>query len=410
MVRRLSVAGMLLLTIGVAGCGLREKVADSAKELDVHEATEILVVPVEAGNPRRGPISAYFETTTRIAAENQVDVTSEGVGTCISVEAEEGDYVSRGDVLAELDKEEALASLREAEVQVRKQRSDYDIAKQSLAEGLISKSEYDNARFAYEQGMAALARQKVQIENLTVRAPISGVVTKRTIQVGMLVSSGTPVFSIVDPSSFRLIINPPERELPRLHVGQVAEVSVDALEDEQFVATVSRINPGVDAVSGTVKVVLDFDGADRERLREAAFARVRLVMDTHEDALLVTKDAVVEESARRYLFVVREEVEPGGEGVATAGSQEQRFIADRVEVETGLEDSDSIEILSGIDEGALVITRGQYNLKPGTQVKVTNIASELASRSSLSADEALEAARTKREAKAEASPRSRDGS
>lgn len=407
----------LLLFGLVVGCGTREEPADvTAYEGEENRAQDI-VIPVEAQHPHRGIIAAYFETTTRVTAENQVEVTSEGVGKCIKVYVDEGDTVKQGDILVDLDKEEALASLRETEVQVRKQRSDFEIAQKSLQEGLISRSEYDNARFAHEQGIATLNSQKVQLENLTIRTPISGVVTKRNIQLGILVSSGAPVFSIVDPTSFHLAINPPERELQRLHIGQEAKVTIDALPNEEFAATVSRVNPSVDAVTGTVKVLLDFNEADLRNLREAAFARVRLVMETHENALLVPKDALVEENARKYLFVAKESSVSGQDTAASTGDETQasgdvgesgsQFIADRVEVEAGLEDSDFVEIVSGIDENALVITRGHYNLKPGAQVKLTNAEAELAAKIDLSAEEALRAARARRDEDAEQSKRGR---
>jgi len=430
---------VLALVLGsFVGCdivGRKAKSQDVEDEAEktAEEETEV-VIPIEAEQPDRGDISSHFETTTRVQAENRVQVPSEGVGECVAVRVEEGDRVEMGEVLAELDTTDIRLTIGQGEVQVRQTKTSYDIAEKSLKEGIGSRAERDNAKFAYEQAVAALEAQKVQLEKQTVKAPIGGIVTMRAVQVGQFVATGVPLFAIVDPASFMLTISPPERELSRLHEGQVAKVTIDALGNEEFAATVRRVNPNVDPMSGTVKVTLDFDEETRGRLREAAFARVRLVMETHENALLLSKDAVVEENARKYVFVVVEreaqaqgpqEAEPQAgedkaeENVAAeaagaeAGEDDEAadeegdaeeagpvLVANRVEVQTDLEDSNFVEVVSGIDDESLIVVLGQHTLKSGARVRITNAAAEIQARSGLSAEEALEAAKVKQEAKA----------
>lgn len=378
-----------------------------------------VVIPVEAAFPGREDISAYIETFARVIAERRVDVVSKGVGECMELHVEEGDAVTKGQVLAELDKEEPVAALRQLEIQSSQTKTSYEIAEKSLAEGLGAKVERDNARFAYEQAEATLAAQRIRVENLTVRAPIGGIVTRRNVQKGQMVSAGIPVFSIVDPDSYILEINPVEQELSRLKEGQPARVNIDALGGQEFTATVRRINPSVDPVFGTIKVVLDFVSEDRPRLRESAFARVRLEMDTHRRALVLPKEALVEENGRKYLFVVSEqdkkpnkedksaeepaETKPSSDPPAASTGTEKNneddkkvSVAERVEVETGFEDSLRVEVLSGIADDALVVTLGQQALKSGVQVNVTNAQELIEKTSKLPAEDALKAAREAR--------------
>lgn len=413
---------LLCLALAIlAGCdrvGLTKSAdsgtASAAATQSAPQEVEI-IVPVQVALPERGNIASHFETTARVEAERQVRVVAEGMGQCVAVNVEEGDRVHAGDVLAQLDTAEIMATIGQTEVQVRQQRTAYDIAEKSLAEGIGSKAERDNARFAYEQVLAALEMQKVQLDKLTIRAPLGGVVTERHVKLGQTVAAGAPVFTIVDPDSFMLTINPPERELARLKVGQLARVSIDAIAGQEFQATVRRINPNVDPASGTVKVTLDFDAATRAKLREAAFARVRLVMETHENVLLVPKDALIEENARRYLFVVEKPVEAETEEPAvvlvepeTVGgavrpemgeAAAQDFVANRVEVDVGLEDSSKIEVLSGVTDTSLVVVLGQHTLKPGAQVRVTNTTDEILAKAGMTAEEALKAAKESRENK-----------
>lgn len=386
-------AGAALLCVG---CGGMTSAVPKTEEDGAARAAIRVAIPVEVQKPVRGHISAYFESRTRIEAEADVEVASQGSGRCLEVMAEEGDKVSQGDVLARLDKEEAEANYRQNQIQVQKQKIDYERAKEAYQAGLMPQADYESARFAYEQGQASLEVQRVQLENLTITAPISGIVSDRTVQVGQLVSSGTPVFKIVDPETFKIVIKPPEKDLHRLRMGQEAEVTVDALPDEVFVAHVSRINPAVDPVSGTIKVTLTFGkGQPVEKLLASAFSRVRLVMDTHEDALLLPKDAVVEENARKYVYVV-EPMESGDAEAAPAPAEgeaavepEERLVARRVEVQIGFEDANQVEVLEGVEADSVVVVLGQYNLKDNAEVRVTSAESEINARLDMTPEEAL---------------------
>ena len=413
-------SGICLLILSLSACdrgGERE-----AKTDDKEKAP--LIIPVEAVSPDRGDIASYFETSTRVEAERKVDVVSKSTARCIALLADEGDKVSVGDIIAELEKNEAEAIYAQSEIQVRQNKTTYDLAKKQYDEGLGSKMDMDNAGYTHEQSLATLETQKIQLENLTIRAPIDGIITARGIQEGMLVSSGFTAFSIMDPGSFILSISPPEKELPRLSIGQKAKVRIDAIPGKQFNASIRRINPSVDPVTGTVKVILDFEKASQNLLRESAFARVKLVMDTRKNVLLIPKEAIVEDNGRKYLYILEEQ--EGDEGVSephlvdiaeetpTRGSLltpeaeasednsavpvvEPSLVAKRVEIFTGLEDSDRIQVFRGLQDSDLLVINGQHSLRDGTLVRVTNIQNELDAFSDLTADEALEAAEKKRE-------------
>ncbi len=361
--------------------------------------SERILIPVEVSHPSRADISSYFETTTRIVAENRVEVLSKGTGVCLAVHAEEGDHVKTGAVLAELDKAEMEAQMRQTLIQVEQRKTAFQIAERSLAEGIGAPVERDNTKFAYDQAKAMLEMNQVQLKHQTIIAPIGGVVTRRVLQVGQLVSPGMPVFSIVDTDSYVLPIQVPEKELSRLSVGQEARVRVDTTEGEEFTAKVRRINPSVDPLSGTVKVVLDFTAEDKAKLRDAAFARVRLVMETHKDALVVPKDAVLEENGRMYLMTVESE-SPAAAAEPAAKPEGAAHVAKRIEVKTGLEDSNNIEILSGADDSTQVVVLGQHTLKQDSHVTITSAEKELKAREGVSFDDAIAAAKKKSEEEA----------
>jgi len=372
--------------------------------------TPDILVPVEITQPRRGDIASYFETTSRVEAERRVDVAAKSSARCTKRYAEVGDRVAAGDILAELDKAEAQANYNQTAVQMRQNQTAYEVAKSQFEQGLGPKVEMENARYAYEQSLATLETQKIHLENLTVRAPISGIVTARTIQEGMLVSAGQTVYSIVDPSSFIIAISPPERELPRLEVGQRAKITIDALRGREFDASIRRINPSVDPVSGTIKVILDFDEDLRDRLHESAFARVKLVMATMRNVLLIPKEAIVEEDARQYVFLARQPDRAARETADSDALVEQHLAAPkdelppaeyeavRVAIRTGLEDADRIQVMGQLTEDDYLIVNGQHTLRDGARVRITNLRDAIHARDDLPADQALAEAVAAREA------------
>lgn len=393
MTKRMLLLPVLAVVALVSGCGQPVEGSSAATK----PLAERILIPVEVSAPLRMDISSYFETTTRVQAENRVEVMSKGTGQCKAVHVEEGNRVNAGDVLAELDQTELEAQARQARVTVRQQKTAFEIAERSLAEGIGAPVERDNTQFAYEQAQAMLEMHEAQLRHQVIRAPISGIVTNRILQAGMLVSPGMPAFTVVDPESYVLPISVPEKELSRLSEGQEARVRVDSIEGRELTARVRRINPSMDPLSGTVKVILDFDPADRAQLREAAFARVRLVMQTNGNTLVVPKDALIEENARTYLMVVERDEPKGDEAPEGGENAGEVFVARRIEVQKGLEDSNFIEILSGVDDSSKVVVMGQHTLKANALVTITTTAREIESRAGMSPDEALEAARRKSE-------------
>lgn len=381
----------LALICALAGCSGCNNSA-SATKTDVRRVEKPAAIPVEAQLPTRGALSEFFETTTRVQAERKVQVTSEGVGKCLKVHVDEGDRVEKGDVLAELDTSELKTQISSATTQLQKAKSDYERARKGLADGIMPKVDYDNAKFAYEQQQANLEQLNVQLANMTIRAPMSGIVTKKMAQAGQIISTGSPCFEVIDPQSYMLTVNAPEKDyLSRIKTGQKAIVKLDALA-ENLTAKVRKINPAVDETTGTVKVTLDFDKASLSKLRDNAFARVSLVLATHENTLMVPKEAVVEENARKYVFVI--ERQSAGEAGPEAANADGGaiLVAERREIQTGLEDSANVEVVSGITEDNAIVTVGQQTLKSGAEVKLTSTQDELLAKVGLSAAEALKAA------------------
>ncbi len=386
----IAIATTCLIAVGCGPTALRAN--GGANTVEATSQRPMTVVPVSAVLPVREAISEFARTDSRIEAENRVEVSSEVMGRCLKVKFEEGDHVKKGAVLVELDKTEQLAQLRQQQAQETNAKNDFERMKQLFAKGLDSEQNYDSALATYRQQQETVNQTREQILKYSIRAPISGTISMKDVQVGEIVSSGTPIFTVVDPSSYMLVVRIEESEIPRLHEGQRALVTVDALGDEVFETNVRRINMSIDADSGTVGVILDFKKEDVPKLRESAFARVQMIMDTRENALLVPKEAVMEENSRWYVFAVRDL----SEDETPVNADKPEFKAVKIEVTTGLENSDYTEVIEGISDGDRVVTYGQQTLKSESRISVTTAEHELETAAAVTAEEALEIAKARK--------------
>ncbi len=158
------------------------------------------------------------------------------------------------------------------------------------------------------------------------------------------------LFRISDFDPLLCKIQVPEKELPRLHKGQPAYLTVEAWPKERFPAKVLRVSPVVDADTGTVRVTLVLEA--KERLRPGMFASIFLEVDRHEGALTIPKAALSLESLRDTVYVVNGKV------------------AARRPVKLGYEEADLVEVRSGLQEGDKVIVVGQDGLSEGTPIRI----------------------------------------
>jgi membrane fusion protein (multidrug efflux system) len=312
--------------------------------------TEAAAVPVEVQAVARRSVASYIETNGTLEAENEVDIVARTSGPIIELATEEGQQVKKGQLMARIDPAEAQAQVQIAEVALREAERAFDRAKSTFEAQLISQAEYDQARSAREAAQAALVERQVQLSYTRITAPFDAIVAERTVKLADNVTPNQKLFRISDFDPLLSKIQVPEKELPRLHKGQPAYLTVEAWPKERFAAHVLRISPTVDAATGTVRVTLEVEA--RERLRPGMFASVFLEVERHEGALTIPKSALSLESLGDTVYIVDGKV------------------AARRPVKLGFEEADRVEVLSGLDEGDRVIVVGQDGLSDGTPVQI----------------------------------------
>ena len=341
---RLGVFSLALLLVACKG-GAKGKEDDPEAAKKGPEA-----IPVEVAKAGRRAIAASYSGTAPLEARAEAQVVAKTSGIAMRVFADVGQQVRAGQPLVQIDRDRAALQVAQADATVRKLEANYRRASQLVQQQMISANDVDQLRFDLENARAQHRLARLELSYGTVTAPISGVVAARSIKPGNLVQINTPIFTIVDNSRLEATLNAPEREIETLKPGQAVALTVDALPGKQFEGTIDRVSPVVDAGSGTFRVICAFDGGGL--LQPGMFGRIRIDYDQRASALVIPRNALLEEGGAASVFTVRD-----AKAVRTA-------------VKLGYTEGEWVEIREGLREGDPVVVAGKAALRDGSAVQV----------------------------------------
>lgn len=413
-----SALGVLLLIIIIA------VVVGSQKD-------DITVVQTEKVEKRT--ITQVVEATGRIQPQTQVKINAEVSGEIIELPVEEGNIVRKGQLLvrikpdtytaqrdqgiANLNRTKAMLVQREADY--RKIDSEYKRQQELFGKGLISESDVesirsafeiakanvDAARFDVQNAQASLSRAKEDLNKTAIYSPIDGVVTQRISKLGERVSGssftqGTEIMTVSDLSIMESRVEVNENDVVLINIGDTARIDVDAYPDRLFNATVYQIaNTATTRGLGTQEEVTNFEvrliiQTEEEEFRPGMSCSAKIETETRMDVLSVPLQSVTTREKER----VDKDGEFGDEGDEDFGDVQIEGITDReekekekpqevifiirdgrarkLEVETGISSDTYIEIKSGVEE-EMEVVKGSYRaisreLDDSTRVRVDN--------------------------------------
>lgn len=328
---------------------------DSAEGSDDDDSAEDERVPVRVATLARGPISERIVTSSTIDSDQRADILIEANGTVATINVQEGDAVSPGQVLALLKNPQLKGEYDRAEASFDRARQDYESLKALFDKGFVARNEFDTAAHAFDTARLTFEQAREADSARKITSPIQGTVSMRDLRYGEAVGPPKLAFQVVDMTRLKVDVNLPERDLARVEVAQQARIRTEVLENEAFAGKVLRISPVVDPRSGTVKVTVAV-AAGQNRLRPGMFVNVDIVVDTHADSVLLPKRALVYAEGRPYVYVIVEE----GEQVTV----------ERRPAELGFTEEDQAELLSGATAGERVVVVGQSTLRDGAAVRI----------------------------------------
>jgi len=321
----------------------------SENEAETEEDEEI-AVPVEVAEVTTGAITSYISATANLVAEDQVKVLSEAEGRVERLLVEEGDMVSKGQVLAVLVQDEAKITLSKVELKASNAKAALDRAEGTRNQGLISAEAYDKLQMEYDVARQEVAEAEWLLAKTVIRAPFSACVTERFITQGQHLRPGDELFTVADYDPLVARIYLPESDVIELEEGREVRIALAANAELTFAGRIRQIAPVVDTATGTVKVTVEAVKPPTG-VRPGAFVSIGIVREQHPTALLLPRESVIRELRAAHVFVSED-----GTAVKKA-------------VELGLEEGDLVEVISGVAAGDNVVVAGQGALDDGQKIK-----------------------------------------
>lgn len=329
------------------------------------------VYVVRTGKPSRATISRELRKTGGLTSPAEVSVATKVSGRLASLEREDGTRleegvpVRKGERIARIESRDyearlavSRAAVAAAEVTSKDARREFERAVALFKEGTATAQERDQAEARYERAAAELAQAKakeelakIDLDETALLAPMDGVVSRRAVEPGTLLTVGTPVVTITQTDPLRFQLNVPTTIFSELDLGKTGlRIDVDAYPGETVTGRVDRIYPVADEETRTVRIETLVDNP-AGRYLPGMYATGTLDLNRRENVLVVPYEVLVRDVDRYVAYRVEN-------GVAHA-----------VYVKVGVRSDDLIEIVEGLDDDDEIVVAGQGRLSDGVEVR-----------------------------------------
>jgi membrane fusion protein (multidrug efflux system) len=322
---------------------------DPAKAKSQPTAAPVLVeaVKVVVGTSRQTILAVGT-----FRSNESVMIRPELASRVVSFNFNEGEKVTRGQVLVKLDASLDEALLAQAEAALVLSRANFERAMSLLARQAGTEKAVDEARAALRRDEAIVTLGRARVEKYTLVAPFDGVIGLRRVSVGSYLQAGADIVNLEQIDPLKVDFRVPEIFLPAVQVGQTITLSVDAWAGREFPGKVYAIDPLVDEAGRSIVIRAQVQNPGNT-LRPGVFARVGLTLATRDNALFVPEQAIVPVGDRLQVYRVVD-----SKSVPTL-------------VKVGQREKGQVEILEGVSASDMVITAGHLKLpRPGMTVRV----------------------------------------
>ena len=308
-------------------------------------------VPVRVATVERAEFVTAIDALGTVTARESLTITAQVTDIVRGFGFADGDAVEKGQVLVRLGGGEEPAKLREAGVDLERQRRELKRIEGLVERRLLPAQALDEQRSRVAEAEARLEAASARLGERVIRAPFAGVLGLRRVSPGSLVTPGTVITTLDDIGVVRLDFGVPETFLGALASGQEVVAKSRAFGERGFVGRVTQIDSRVDPVTRAVTVRAEIPNDDRH-LRPGMLLTARLVL-ARDVSLAVPETALVPVADEKFVFVLRDDA-----------------TVERRRVETGRREPGRVEIRSGLEAGARVVTEGTVRVRPGVKVRV----------------------------------------
>ena len=298
-----------------------------------------------------------------LEAVQGVTVTGELSGKVVRIAFQPGATVTAGDLLVKQDTTSEEAQLRSARASLDLARLNLDRARELLPQKVITQSSFDTVNAEYKQAAAQVDAIDATIAKKTIRAPFSGRLGLRQVNLGQNLGDGDPIVSLQAMDPIFVNFQLPQQELARIRQGLPVRLTIDALPGETVTGTITAINPQVDSATRNIRVQATIANRN-EHLRPGMFVNVAVTLPATRDVLAIPETAVLYAPYSDSVFVV--EPPSGKDGGTSSSVVRQQF------VRLGAKRGDYNAVNSGIEAGQTIVSTGVFKLRNGQSVVADN--------------------------------------
>jgi len=297
-----------------------------------------------------------------VAAVQGVTVSADLPGTVDRIAFDAGRSVREGEVLALLDTRQEQAQLAAAEAQKELARLSFDRMQGLLNENVVSRAEFDRATADLRQTDARVGEIRATIDRKTIRAPFSGILGIRRVNLGQYLSAGDALVTLQSLNPIYVNFGVPQQSMAQVRAGRTVRVTVNDLAGVEFTGRVTAIDSVVDESTRNVQAQATLANPDG-RLRPGMFVQAEVVVGATATRVSLPASAISYAPFGDSVFVVTELQDPSGKKYRGV---RQQF------VKVGGARGDQISILSGVKPGDEVVTSGVFKLRNGAAVQINN--------------------------------------
>jgi len=352
---------LTLMAVLIAGLGfvkfrqIQAAVAQNANFQPPPEAVTTIVAKQE-----KWP--ATLEVIGTAVAVQGVTVSADLPGTVERIAFESGKSVNAGDVLVELDTRQERAQLAAMEAQRDLARINFNRMQQLVKQGVIAQSEYDNVTAQQKATEAQVGEIRATIARKTIRAPFSGILGLRQVNLGQYLAAGEAIVPLQSLNPIYVNFGVPQQVAANVPVGRSLRVKSNDVGGSEFTGRVTAIDSVINEATRNVQVQATLTN-HRGKLRPGMFVQVAVVTGAERPVMAVPASAINYAPYGDSVYVVSDLKDPSGK---TYRGVRQQFV--KLEGARG----DQVAVVSGINPGDEVVTSGVFKLRNGAAVQVNN--------------------------------------
>ena len=343
---------LVLILFMINGCKLSEWFKKKEEEKTEVNKTYNITVPVTTSPANKGTLVKHIYTNGTAEAENKVNVVSEVTGIVESISCIENQFVKKGEIILNIDKERILLDIEQAELNLEKAKAEYNAWKKI---GENSDENLLKIQTGLRDAEIQLQKLNLDLKKSTIKMTFDGIITNLNISKGEQVSIGKELFSVFDLDEIIIRVKALESEISRIKQEAKAVIQFPSIKGKLYDGKVESISPTINNETRTCEIIIKLknDG----NIKDGMFAEVKIAAEHYPGRIMVYKDALLIRDGKKLVFAV--------EGDKAKWQY----------VQTGTENERFIEILEGVKQDQDIVIDGNFSLSHDASVEVEKMIS-----------------------------------